>query len=79
MPEKEDTEEDKAMQDMNRDLLGEELHDTKRKEEAAKEESPDTKRRRTQEDEDLNGDFWNSTEVVSMDIDAVEREIIESR
>eukprot|EP00973_Karenia_brevis_P043735 6057610-Karenia_brevis.AAC.1 len=49
MQEREYTEEDKAMQ---RDIFGEELHDSKRKEEVAQEESPDTKRRRTQEDED---------------------------
>eukprot|EP00973_Karenia_brevis_P052576 7303536-Karenia_brevis.AAC.1 len=64
---------------MQRDIFGEELQDSKRKEEIAEEESPDTKRRRTQEDEDWNDDFWKARDVVSRDIEAVEREIIEDR
>eukprot|EP00973_Karenia_brevis_P080865 11217632-Karenia_brevis.AAC.1 len=67
MQEREDTEEDKAMQ---REVFGEKLPDSKRKEEIDKEESPDTKRRRTQEDEDWNDDFWKSTDLLSRDIDA---------
>eukprot|EP00973_Karenia_brevis_P023214 3196658-Karenia_brevis.AAC.1 len=60
MQEREYIEEDKAMQ---RDIFGEELLDSKRKEERVKEESPDTKRRRTQEEEDWNDDFWESTDM----------------
>eukprot|EP00973_Karenia_brevis_P014873 2031162-Karenia_brevis.AAC.1 len=60
MQEREYTEEDKSMQ---RDIFGEELPDSKRKEERAKEESPDTKGRRTQEEENWNDDFWKSTDM----------------
>eukprot|EP00973_Karenia_brevis_P079516 11034135-Karenia_brevis.AAC.1 len=52
MQEREDTEEDKAMQEMNRDLFGEELSDNKRKEDKEDKGAPEGKRRRTQEEED---------------------------
>eukprot|EP00973_Karenia_brevis_P028109 3873118-Karenia_brevis.AAC.1 len=40
---------------------------------------PEDKRRRTQEEEDWNDDFWKDDDVASRDIDLVERHEIEGR
>eukprot|EP00973_Karenia_brevis_P034966 4822774-Karenia_brevis.AAC.1 len=60
MNERVETEEDKAMQ---KEVFGEALHHSKRKEEVDKEDSPESKRGRTQEEEDWNDEFWKSTDI----------------
>eukprot|EP00973_Karenia_brevis_P052533 7297586-Karenia_brevis.AAC.1 len=76
MQEREYSEEDKAFQ---REIFGEDQLDSKRKEESKEDESPESKRRRTQEEADWYDDFWTSADRTSRDIDSVERGEIEDR
>eukprot|EP00973_Karenia_brevis_P083777 11626295-Karenia_brevis.AAC.1 len=70
MQERVETEEDKAWQ---REIFGEDQPDSKRKDERKEDGSPETKRRRTQEEEDWHDDFWTPADRTSRDIDLVER------
>eukprot|EP00973_Karenia_brevis_P002678 365597-Karenia_brevis.AAC.1 len=61
---------------MQRDLFGEDPPETKRKEKEEKKETPEGKRRRTQEDEDWHNDFWDNKDKT---IGLIERDEIEEK
>eukprot|EP00973_Karenia_brevis_P020043 2750872-Karenia_brevis.AAC.1 len=61
------------------EIFGGDQPGSKRKDASKEDESPETKRRRTQEEEDWHDDFWKSADRVSRDIDSVDRGEIEDR
>eukprot|EP00973_Karenia_brevis_P069370 9646078-Karenia_brevis.AAC.1 len=76
MQEREYAAEDRAFHD---EVFGEDQPGSKGKDESKGDASPETKRRKTQEEEDWPDEFWKSTDIVSRDFGVVERGEIEDR